>query len=213
MSRRTASRVVVDLAAIGLFAASLIGGVAQSPVAAADGLRFIAPQTKHLSGTADLEVEAPAGTTAVRFYLDDIELAELTDLYARQTKTAPVWITATDAAWFPPGGHTLRAEADIQGGTVIASEHVITERPAPGPGVLALDGGWHFARAADLPAGALDGDDPLAAQPGYDASAWPTIVVPDSFGAVRAAWNDDNGLLTIYRRTVDLDAPQAGERT
>src|SRR5438876_5453 len=65
MFGRAAFRVVADLTAIGLLAISLIGAMAPSPAAAAEGLRFVAPQTKHLSGTVDLEVEAPAGTTAV----------------------------------------------------------------------------------------------------------------------------------------------------
>jgi beta-glucuronidase len=196
---------------------SAIGALTLGPAvrtaAAQTGLRFVKPTAVHLAGTTDLSVDAPAGTTAVRFYLDQVQLSELTDLYARQTGTAPVWATATDVGWFPAGDHTLRAEADTPGGTVTTTEHVVTTGEAAGHGVLPLNGGWRFATTGELPAGALDGTSPPAVQPGYDAHAWPAVVVPDSFGAVKAKWDNDNGLLGVYRRTVDLDAPRPGERT
>ncbi len=180
---------------------------------AATGLRFIEPTATHISGTTDLAVDAPAGTTAVRFFLDDVRLSELTDLYAKQTETTPKWLTATDAGWFPAGDHTLRAEADTPAGTRSVSMHVVTTGPAAKPGEMPLTGAWRFATAAELPAGALDGARPPAVAPDYDADAWPDIVVPDSFGAVRAKWNDAAGLLGVYRRTVDLGPPAPGERT
>src|SRR4051812_35592792 len=111
---------------------------------AAGVLRFVAPASRAIAGTTDLRVDAPPGTTAVRFSLDGIQLSELTDLYARQTKTNPVWATATDAGWFPSGAHTLRAEADTPDGMLVATEPVVTSAPADGPGVVALDGGWRF---------------------------------------------------------------------
>ncbi|MFG1834262.1 glycoside hydrolase family 2 TIM barrel-domain containing protein [Micromonospora chersina] len=181
--------------------------------AAEPALRFTAPTGRQLNGTVDLEVDAPPGTTAVRFYLDDVQLSELTDVYARQTKTAPIWATATDATWFPNGAHDLRAEADTPSGTRSVTEQVVTVSPPPGPGTQRLTGGWRFATAADLPDGALDGAVPPAVRPEQDAGGWPLIAVPDSFGAVRAKWNDDNGVVGVYRRTVDLDAPEPDEQT
>ncbi len=180
---------------------------------AAGTLRFVAPTSRDLTGTTDLQVDAPDGTTAVRFFLDGIQLSELTDLYARQTHSAPVWMTATDAGWFAQGAHTLRAEADTATGAVVATEQVVTHAPASGPGVTPLDGAWHFTTAGDLPPGDLDGASPPEVQSGYDDSAWPTIVVPDSFGAVRARWNVDSGLLGVYRRTVSIDRPDPLQRT
>lgn len=201
--RRTAIAVAV----------AMIGFLPVGPHAhAATGLDFLKPTAADIEGTTDLAVDAPAGTTAVRFFLDDVRLSELTDLYAKQTGTTPVWATATDVGWFPAGPHTLRAEADTPAGTVTATKQVVTDGPAAEKGVLPLNGGWRFATAGDLPAGALDGASPPAVAPGYDTGAWPDIVVPDSLGAVQAKWNDDNGLLGVYRRTVDL-TPQSGERT
>ncbi len=201
--------VACVLALLGALVVTPAGEAASAP----GGLRFVAPTSRTLAGTTDLKVDAPAGTTAVRFFLDGIALSELTDLYARQTHTDPVWMTATDAGWFPPGAHTLRAEADTPTGTLSTAMPVVTSAPPDGPGIASLDGGWRFSTAADLPSGDLDGAVPPAVQPSYDASGWPSIVVPDSFGAVKARWNDDNGLLGVYRRTVDLEAPDAGERT
>ncbi|MGK5740176.1 glycoside hydrolase family 2 TIM barrel-domain containing protein [Micromonospora sp. URMC 103] len=193
--------------------ASVLVAPAGGARAAEPALRFTAPVGRQLSGTVDLEVEAPPGTTAVRFYLDDVQLSELTDVYARQTKTPPVWATATDATWFPNGAHDLRAEADTPQGTRTVTKPVVTVSPPPGPGIQRLTGGWRFTAAADLPAGALDGAVPPAVRPEHASGDWPLIVVPDSFGAVRAQWNDDNGVLGVYRRTVDLDAPEPGEQT
>lgn len=210
---RGRSRLAV-LVAIGALVAGLVSwGPAAGRAEAGTGLRFLHPTAAQLSGTVDLAVDAPAGTTAVRFFLDDVRVSELTDLYAKRTGAAPVWSTATDAAWYPPGGHTLRAEADTPSGTLTETLHVVTARPAPERGTLPLNGGWRFATAGELPAGALDGTSPTATSPGYDAAAWPDIVVPDSFGAVADKWNDDAGLLGVYRRTVDLAPPRTGERT
>jgi hypothetical protein len=181
------------------------------------GLRFTEPAATRLAGTTDLRVAAPAGTTAVRFFLDDARLAELTDRYARLTGTPPAWMTATDAGWFPAGRHTLRAEADTPAGTLTVRRPVITTAAPAAAGVLPLTGGWRFAAAAELPAGALDrapgGAVPPAAAPGDGTRGWSLVVVPDSLGAVRARWNDDGGLLGVYRRTVDLAGPAPGERT
>src|SRR5882762_4723662 len=130
-------------------------------------LTFVSPSQSQLSGLVDLRVNAPADTTAVRFFLDEIQLSELTNTYAVETKTAPLWLTATDAGWFGPGAHTLRAEADTPAGLLQAQLPVTTSAPAPPPGVTSLTGGWHLATASELPTGALVGDTPPAAQPGY----------------------------------------------
>lgn len=205
--------IVACLSASAVALALVLVAPAGGADATEGALRFTAPSGGKLSGTVDLEVAAPPGTTAVRFYLDDVQLSELTDLYARQTKTAPIWATATDATWFPNGAHDLRAEADTPSGTLTVTERVVTTSPPPGPGIARLTGGWRFATASDLPDGALDGAVPPAVRPEHETGDWPLIVVPDSFGAVRASWNDDNGVLGVYRRTIDLDAPDPGEQT
>lgn len=210
---RRGHRLAVVITALATAIGVLPFGPAARGVGAATGLRFLKPTAAHLAGTIDLAVDAPAGTTAVRFYLDQVQLSELTDIYAKQTGAKPVWSTATDVGWFPAGAHTLRAEADTAAGKVTTTKHVVTAGQTAGQGVLPLNGGWRFATAGELPGGALDGTSPPAVKPDYDAGAWPTIVVPDSFGAVKAKWNDDNGLLGVYRRTVDLDRPAPGERT
>jgi beta-glucuronidase len=189
-----------------------------APAAVADApssghLAFVSPQPGRLTGTVDVQVQAPVGTTAVRFSVDDVALSEITDTYFTETGLSPVWRTATDASYFPPGRHVLRAEADTPSGTVSAAETVTTTRPPSSDGRTSLDGGWHFARAADLPAGDLDAAVPPEVQPGYDDSALADVVVPDSFGAVRDAWNDDAGAQVLYRRAVDLPARPNGVTT
>ncbi|MFC4909348.1 glycoside hydrolase family 2 TIM barrel-domain containing protein [Actinomadura gamaensis] len=179
------------------------------PAAAADGLRFVQPTAYDLRGVTDVAVAAPAGTTAVRFSIDGIAFAELTDQYAKGTGLPPTWRTATDAAWFPSGAHVLRAEADTPNGHVSATLSVVTHRTD----ATSLDGGWAFASAAQLPGGALDGDSPPAVRPGFDDPALTTVLVPDSFGAVRARWNDDDGLVGVYRRTVEAPPGQDGRQT
>lgn len=201
--------LVAPLIAIG----TLVAAPAPQLAHAGGALAFVQPSGTHLSGTTDLEVNAPDGTTAVRFFLDDVQMSEVTDLYARQTKTAPSWKTATDVGWFPPGAHVLRAEADTSAGVQSATRKVITGAESQAPGVMNLNGEWRFTSASDLPQGAAVGERPPASQAGFDAGSWPKVVVPDSFGAVRNQWNDDAGLLGVYRRTVDLDQPAAGERT
>lgn len=194
-------------------------GAHASPAAASSaptadaGLRFLQPTGSRLQGTVDLAVAAPADTTAVRFFLDDVQLSEITDLYATQTKTTPQWATATDVGWFPAGAHTLRAEAVTPSGTIETSEQVVTAADHAAPGTEDLDGGWRFQPARDLPPEDTAGDVPPVASPSYDDSDWPRIVVPDSWGAVRDAWNDDAGLVGVYRRSIDLDAALAGEQT
>lgn len=195
------SAVVVALLAV----LSPVGPGPVHPSHAAEApLAFTAPTGTDLHGTVDLEVRAPADTTAVRFFVDDIQLSEITDVYAKETKTPPVWRTATDAGWFTPGRHTLRAVADRPSGPSTVTKSIVTEQPASPPGVTPLNGGWHFSRAADLPAADLDGDSPPVTQPGYDDAAWTNVIVPDSYGAVEDSWNDDNGQVVVYRRTVDV---------
>lgn len=201
-----------------LLAVIVVGGVVvPAPTGQAqdadDELEFIQPTNNRLSGVADLEVEAPEGTTAVRFYVDDVRLSELTDLYAEQTKTEPVWKTATDAGWFEPGEHVLRAEADTPSGTVSAERSVTTQRPQPPRGRLSITGGWGFAAEEDLPAGSAEGEKPAATQPGFEGGNWTRVMVPNSLGAVDERWNGYEGILGVYRKTVDLDAPESGERT
>lgn len=178
-----------------------------------DVLAFIQPTNNKLSGVVDLEVEVPEGTTAVRFYMDGVQLSELTDLYAEQTETEPVWKTATDAGWFEPGEHVLRAEADTPSGTVSAERPATTQRPQPPRGRLPINGGWGFAAQEDLPVGAAEGEKPAATQPGFEGGNWTRVMVPNSLGAVDDRWNDHEGILGVYRKTVDLEAPEAGEQT
>ncbi|WP_161789701.1 glycoside hydrolase family 2 protein [Phaeacidiphilus oryzae] len=188
---------------------------AATPAPAADTpLAFVSPAAgARLDGLADIEVRAPAGTTAVRFSLDGIAFSELTDLYSRGSGLPPVWRTATDAGWFPAGRHTLTAEADTPAGIRTVSLPISTVRPAAPAGRTVLDGGWLFATAGELPAGALEGDRPPAVQPGYDTAALATVLVPSAYGAVRDAWNVDDGQAVLHRRQVALAPARPGERT
>jgi hypothetical protein len=81
--------------------------------------------TAHLAGTIDLAINAPAGMTAVRFYLAHAQLRELTDVYVKQTGTEPAWSTARTPAGFRLDAHTLRAEANGPPGDLTATKHVV----------------------------------------------------------------------------------------
>jgi len=191
----------------------LAASACASAGAAAPSLRFQHPEITRLSGPVDLDVHAPAGTTAVRYSMDGVHVAEITDLYARTTGTDPVWHTVTDAGWFPPGRHTLKAEADTPDGTVSARRTVVTSRPVPPRGVVPLNGFWEFAPASDLPKSALDGAVPASIRPGYARGTWRKVLVPGSLGAMRKEWNTFEGLIGVYGRTVTLAPPKAGECT
>ncbi|MGH3490142.1 MAG: glycoside hydrolase family 2 TIM barrel-domain containing protein [Actinopolymorphaceae bacterium] len=186
---------------------------AASLSAAQQGLRFVSPTTDRLRALVDLEVAAPTGTTAVRFSVDDVQLAELTDLYATRTQTEPVWRTATDVGWLRPGTHVVRAEADTPNGVVRVEREVMTSWEPPGKGISPLTGGWRFASESELPDGDLAGATPPAVKPGYRDRDFATVMVPNSLGAVADRYNDWNGLLGVYRRVVKLDEPAAGEQT
>lgn len=73
-----------------------------------------------------MAVAAPPHTTAVRFFMDDVALSEITDQYAVAAGQPPQWRTATDARWFAPGTHLLRAEADTPSGTLTAQQRLET---------------------------------------------------------------------------------------
>ncbi|WP_412543489.1 glycoside hydrolase family 2 TIM barrel-domain containing protein [Longispora sp. K20-0274] len=176
------------------------------PAGAAESVAFLSPTGTTLAGTVDVAVTAPAATTAVRFSVDGIAFAEVTRQYATATGAAPRWSTATDAGWFPAGSHTLRAEAVTPSGVVTGTTSVTTTRPADLAGVTTLNGAWPFATDDELPTGALDGAAPPGAQPGFSEAAMTTVLVPDSYGAVRDRWNTDKGHRVLYRKTLDLGA-------
>ena len=137
----------------------------------------------------------PPATTSVRFLLDDVELAEVTDLYARQTKTAPQWVTATDVGWFP--GRS--AHAARRGGDALRHGRGDPHRRHQGRGAAARARPRSTASGSSRPqprspTARRTATGLAAVQPGYDVGGWPHVVVPDSFGAVRDEWNDDAGL-------------------
>ncbi|MGW4397341.1 glycoside hydrolase family 2 TIM barrel-domain containing protein [Amycolatopsis nivea] len=176
-------------------------------------VRFTQPAKSVWDGATDVEVAAPFDTRAVRFSMDGTAFAEVTRWYANGTGLAPTWRTATDASWFPAGDHVLRADAITGQGVVSATMAVRTQRAPDPSGTMNLNGAWQFATAAELPPGALDGAGPPAVAPGYDESATTPVLVPDSYGAVRDRWNDDNGQAVLYRKQFDLGGAQQGERT
>ena len=184
--------------------------VAKASTSAA--LTFITPRGVNLSNTVSMQVSAPMGTTEVRFFLNGIQLSELTNQYAVDTKTAPIWKTFFDASWFPPGQYQLRAVAYTPEGVFTATLPVVLSRAQLSNGMKSLDGAWRFASAAQLPAGAAEGAAPPAAQASYNDSQWATIVVPDSLGEVDRQWMKPNGLLGVYRRTFQIEQVKHSRR-
>lgn len=167
----------------------------------AAGLFFTSPHSSHLSHTVYLSVHAPAGTENVRFFLNNVQLSELTNQYAQDTHAAPIWKTAFDASWFPPGHYLLRALAQTPSGTISTTKAVILSRASLSASTESLDGAWRFASADELAPNATAGAQPLAVMPDFNDSAWATLVVPDSLGAVDQKWMRPHGLLGIYRRS------------
>ncbi|MFB6843122.1 glycoside hydrolase family 2 protein [Streptomyces sp. NPDC056361] len=197
-------RVLPACAALGAVLTALLAAPAPSASAAEPSLAFTSPSSGTLTGTVDIEVDAPDATTAVRFSMDGVAFAEVTDAYAEPRGAERIWRTATDAAWFAPGAHTLMAEAVTPSGTVTSTRAVTTVRePHPG-GVTSLNGAWKFAVEGELPTGTLDGTAPPAAQPGFDETPLTSVLVPSSFGAVREKWNSATGHRAVYRHRFDL---------
>ncbi|MFG2631751.1 glycoside hydrolase family 2 protein [Streptomyces sp. NPDC048473] len=207
-----------------LGAAAVVAAVAAAPMTTAlparaaehggaNELKLLSPTSTVLRGLTDVEVAAPAGTTAVRFTLGGIAFAELTDLYAKGTETKPLWRTATDASWFPPGSHHLEAEADTPSGILRTRVRVtvLSGRQAE-QGHTDLGGEWIAASASELPTGSLDGERPPACRPGFDDSGMTRVIVPGSLGAIRSRWNSAEGIQALYRRTVTLPEPGPSER-
>lgn len=177
-----------------------------------------AGQTPHFAGPQGpsgellvLEAAPPAGTKAVRFFIDDMQVSELTDLYAVKTNTQPVWKTMIDPAWLEAGPHTLRIEADTAQGTQVIDKKTIQGKGNHSDRKISLTGAWEFAAEKELPAGALEGATPAAAQPGYASGTWTKIFVPNSTGAVSEKWNQYEGILGVYRRNTGLHF-QTGEQ-
>ncbi|MDT8912577.1 glycoside hydrolase family 2 TIM barrel-domain containing protein [Amycolatopsis sp. PS_44_ISF1] len=167
-------------------------------------VRFTGDATGVRTGLTTLDVSAPADTLSVRYSVDDTAVAEVTRHYADGIGSAPSWRTLTDASWFPSGVHRLTAEAVTAQGPVRASTPLVTRRAAD---PAELTGSWDFAPAEALPSGVLAGDAPAAVQPGFRDAALRKVLVPDSYGAVRDAWNDDSGGQVLYRREVWQDGP------
>ena len=165
------------------------------------------------TGLLDLQVEAPEGTQAVRFYMDDIQVCELTDLYAKATKTKPAWKTLMNAGWFEPGQHRLRIIGDAPHGTVLIEDRkLMTGRLSNPDNQILLTGAWEFASQDELPAGAAEGEIPVAVGIGYNDGTWTTVMVPNSLGYVAKRWNKFEGILGVYRRTLEIDSIDSGEQ-
>ena len=67
-----------------------------------------------------------------------------------------------------------------------------------------MNGSWNFAEMSELPANALEGNIPAAVMADYKQGAWTKIFVPNSLGAINEKWNKYQGILGIYRRSVEL---------
>ena len=109
-----------------------------------------------------LNANAPAGTKSVRFTIDNMQVAELTDEYGIKTNTKPVWKTVIDPAWLDKGEHVLKIEAITAQGAQTLETRKIQGTKRNTMSSLSLTGAWDFAEASELPGGALEGDLPPA---------------------------------------------------
>lgn len=152
-----------------------------------------------------LSANPPAGATAVRFFIDGMQVAELTDEYSVKTKTKPSWKTVIDPQWLPRGEHQLRIDATVAGNVQTIGGQKILGTGQNTAKYISLTGAWDFAEMSELPSGALDGVVPPAVQPGYKSGSWTSILVPNSLGAVAAKWNKYEGILGIYKKNIDIN--------
>lgn len=155
-------------------------------------------------GLITLSANPPAGTKAVRFFIDGMQAAELTNQYALKTNTNPVWETVIDPAWLEKGEHELRIDAETEQGLKTLETKKITGTKANTANNISLTGAWDFAEESELPAGALVGDAPPATQPGYTGGTWTKILAPHSLGSISDKWNKYEGLIGVYRRTENI---------
>lgn len=161
----------------------------------------------------ELNANAPKGTTAVRFYIDDVRVSELTNLYALQTGTKAVWNTLIDPQWFEPGEHYLRVEADTYSGGVILESKKITIIPKEiDENKTYLTGSWEFAEMGSIIGNPAEGTNPVAVQSGFSEGDWYKVMVPNSLGYINSEWNNNKGLIGMYRRTINLDEVNKGEQ-
>ncbi|HEV7779830.1 MAG TPA: glycoside hydrolase family 2 TIM barrel-domain containing protein [Chitinophagaceae bacterium] len=159
-----------------------------------------------------LTANPPAGTKIVRFYVDDMLVSNLTDLYSVKTNTIPVWKTCIDPSWIGAGEHELRIESETaQGVQTIEKRKIRGTASLDASNLISLNGAWQFAEMNELPAGALEGSEPLAVKPGYKAGTWTKIIVPNSLGAINEKWNKYEGILGIYRKNVELNAAKTDQ--
>lgn len=160
-----------------------------------------------------LQADPPEGTTAVRFFIDGMLVSELTDLYATTMKVKPVWHTVTDPAWLQEGSHELRIEADTKEGTkTIETKKIQGTQKQNNAQKISLTGAWRFAEMNELPANALEGENPEAVKPGYNGGGWTKIFVPNSLGAINKKWNVYEGILGVYKKTVSLSVKNKEEQ-
>ncbi|MDR0792307.1 MAG: hypothetical protein LBE82_03290 [Chitinophagaceae bacterium] len=174
---------------------------------------FLLHYEEELSSLLILDTEAPLNTTAVRYYIDNILVSELTNEYGKATMTKSLWKTVVDPAWFDSGERKLRAEGDTPHGTItLKEEMIIIPEKKQSKDSISLTGAWQFADAADLPSGFAESEQPKAASLGFDTSKWATVLVPNSLGYVNKKWNRYEGILGIYRRNIFLETLKENEQ-
>lgn len=122
MSREKAlARKNVGTCALIVILAFFFGRLCTAQKADDNELHFASPQSSQLQGLVDLDLKAPVDTTSVTLFLDATRLSELSNEYAVETKTAPIWHTVLDTSYFSNGAHTLRAVAITSRGETQAS--------------------------------------------------------------------------------------------
>ena len=160
-----------------------------------------------------LDADPPRGTKAVRYYMGDIRVSELTNIYAEQTNSKPVWKTVVDPAWFEPGKYTLKIEADTPSGSIELEKREITITHGIKAGSSrSLTGAWKICAGDGLKSSMLAGTLPEVVQAGFDDRNWDTVLVPNSIGYLNQKWNDPDGIIAVYRKTFELDSPRENEQ-
>lgn len=152
-----------------------------------------------------LSADPPADTKSVRFLIDEMQVSELTNLYAQKTNTVPVWKTVIDPQWLDKGEHILRIEATTANGIKTLETKKIEGTKQNTSNRVSLTGEWKFAEMSELPAGALEENLAITVRPGYNKGHWTKVFVPNSIGAVSDKWNKYEGILGMYRKQVNID--------
>ncbi len=152
-----------------------------------------------------LTANPPQGTSSVQFLIDGIQYSELTDLYAQETRTTPVWKTCIDPQWLDAGSHNVQVIAIVNGIQKKIEERVIQGLKIIQPNKLSLTGGWDFVSSKVISPAVFESEHPEILKENFEKSKWTKVFVPNSMGTTNSKWNDYEGIIAAYKKTFNIN--------